>query len=347
MSLLVPIHARRKRPTGTTETRRETGSRAPQFPTPNPQPPFVVYPNQMTDSPISRRSVLAGAAALLARPGAAKARLKVAIFSKHLQFVQGDEMARAATDLGFDAVDITVRKGGHVEPARVAADLPPLVAAIRRRGLEVPMVTTDIVDAETPFAEDVLRTASGLGIRHYRFGGFRYAADQPYPAQLEAFRSRLAKLALLNGKYQTCAMYHTHSGAGLVGASIWDLYLIMRDLDPARMGVNFDVAHATVEGGLGGWINSFRITGPHVRGIAVKDFVWGKNSHGQWDALWTPLGEGMVRWPQFWEMVAQSGFDGPLQVHFEYELGPSREATYAAMKRDLATLRGQLAKAGL
>ncbi len=301
----------------------------------------------MTDAPISRRAVLAGAAALLARPAAARAKLKVAIFSKHLQFLQPAEVGHAAAELGFDAVDITVRKGGHVAPERVAQDLPRMVASIRSAGLQVPMITTDIVDAETPFAEDVLRTASGLGIRHYRFGGFRYAADQPYPAQLDAFRSRLAKLALLDGKCQTCAMYHTHSGAGLVGASIWDLYLIMRDLDPARMGVNFDVAHATVEGGLGGWINSFRITGPHLRGIAVKDFVWGKNARGQWDALWRPLGEGMVRWPQFWEMVAQSDFDGPLQVHFEYELGPSREATYAAMKRDLSTLRGQLAKAGL
>ncbi len=300
----------------------------------------------MHDSRISRRSLLAASASLLARPAAARTKLKVAIFSKHLQFLQGEEMAQAAADLGFDAVDITVRKGGHVAPERVARELPPLVAAIRRRGLEVPMITTDIVDAETPFAEDVLRTAAGLGIRHYRFGGFRYTADQPYTAQLEAFRPRLAKLAALNDRYQTCAMYHTHSGAGLVGASIWDLYLIMRDLDPARIGVNFDVAHATIEGGLGGWINSFRITGPHLRGIAVKDFVWGKNAKGQWDALWVPLGQGMVRWPQFWEMVAQSGFDGPLQVHFEYELG-SREATYAAMKRDLATLRAQLARAAL
>jgi len=284
---------------------------------------------------------------LMGRPVAAKARLKVAIFSKHLQFVQGPALAQAAADLGFDAVDITVRKGGHVAPERVAQDLPPLVAEIRKHRLDVPMITTDIADAESPFAEDILRTAASLDIRHYRFGGLRYASDRPYPAQLEAFRPRLAALARLNEKYRMCAMYHTHSGVGLVGASIWDLYILMRDLDPARMGVNFDVAHATVEGGLGGWINSFRITGPYVRGIAVKDFVWGKDARGQWDARWVPLGEGMVRWPQFWEMVAKTDFDGPLQIHFEYELGPTREDTYAAMRRDLATLRAQLAKAGL
>jgi sugar phosphate isomerase/epimerase len=301
----------------------------------------------MKEASISRRSLLAGAAALLARPAGAAPKLKVAIFSKHLQFVQGAELARAAADLGFDGVDITVRKGGHVLPERVRQDLPGLVATIRQHGLEVPMVTTDILDPETPFAEDIVRTAAELGIRHYRFGGFKYTADRPYPAQLEALRPRLAKLAAMNDKYQSCAMYHTHSGVGLVGASIWDLYLAMRDLDPKLVGVNFDVAHAVIEGGLGGWINSFRITGPHLRGIAVKDFVWAKDAKGKWKEQWVPLGEGMVHWPEFWGMLAPAGFDGPVQVHFEYPLPEAREGTYAAMKRDLATLRAQLAKAAL
>src|SRR5262249_43761698 len=170
----------------------------------------------MTSDSVSRRALLAGAAALWAAgPATARTRLKVAIFSKHLQFVQGAELAKAAAELGFDGVDITVRKGGHVAPERVKEELPPLVATIRGHGLEVPMITTDIVDAETPSAEDMVRTAAELGIRHYRFGGFKYAADKPYPAQLDAFRPRLAKLAQLNAKYQSCAMYHTHSGAGL------------------------------------------------------------------------------------------------------------------------------------
>ena len=81
-----------------------------------------------------------------------------------------------------------------------------------------------------------------------------------------------------------------------MGASIWDLHIIMQDLDPAQVGVNFDVAHATIEGGLGGWINSFHITGPHLRGIAVKDFVWAKDAKGLAAGM-GPLGQGMVHWP--------------------------------------------------
>jgi len=281
---------------------------------------------------------------------------KVAIFSKHLHFLRGDALAHAAAEIGYDAIDITVRGGGHIEPEKVRQDLPALVKIIRAQGLEVRMITTDIVDADTPFAEDMVAAAAGLGIVHYRFGGFKYTGE-PYARQLAAFRPRLAKLAALNSKYRSCAMYHTHSGPGVVGASIWDLHVIMQDLDPAQVGVNFDVAHATIEGGLGGWINSLRITGPHLRGIAVKDFAWAKDEKGSWQPQWRPLGEGMVRVAEFLQMVQAAGFQGPLQQHFEYPLGGANDGktsitipqaeVFAVMKRDLKTLRGQLAQAGL
>src|SRR3954468_11411877 len=128
---------------------------------------------------ISRRAMLAGGGALFfSRAASAKPKLKVSIFSKHLQFLQGEELAKATAAIGFDGVDLAVRKGGHVEPAAVARDLPALVSILRKNGLEVPMITTDIADAETPFAEDLLKAASALGIRYYRFGAFKWEAGK-------------------------------------------------------------------------------------------------------------------------------------------------------------------------
>jgi len=305
---------------------------------------------------LSRRSLLTGTAALAFAADEPRPAARVAIFSKHLQFLQGEALARGAAEIGFDGIDITVRKGGHVEPERVRQDLPSLVKTIRAQGLDVPMITTDIVDADTPFAADMVATAAGLGIMHYRFGGFKYTGD-PYPRQLAALRPRVAKLAALNARYRACAMYHTHSGAGVVGASIWDLHIILQDIDPAQVGVNYDVAHATIEGGVGGWINSFQITGPHLRGIAIKDFEWGKDGQGKWQPQWRPLGQGMVHLGEFLRMVKAAGFHGPLQQHFEYPLGGANDGkptltipqseVFAVMKRDLTTLRTQLAQARL
>jgi sugar phosphate isomerase/epimerase len=313
--------------------------------------------------PISRRALLAAAPALMTRPASAAdekasgGKLKAAIFSKHLHFVRGEELARTTAELGFDGLDLTVRKGGHVEPDRVAQDLPPLVKIIREHRLEVPMITTDIVDVETPHTEDILKTMAALGIRHYRWGGMRWVAADPYPAQIDRMKTRVARLAALNSRYSAQAMYHTHSGIDLVGSNIWDLYILLKEFDPKAVSVNYDVGHATVEGGFGGWINSFRISTSHLGGIAVKDFLWAKNARGNWEPQWKPLGDGMVRFPQFFGMVARSGFSGPLQLHFEYPLGGAndgkttltmpREEVLAAMKRDLSRLRGWLAQANL
>ena len=279
---------------------------------------------------------------------------KVAIFSKHLEFLEGEDLAKSAKEIGFDGIDLAVRKGGHIEPDQVRQNLPPLVAMIRKSGLEVPMLTTDIVDASTPFAEDILSVMADLGIHYYRWGGLKWAAGVPLTQQIERFKPRVAGLQSLNAKYQASAMYHTHSGTGLVGASIWDLHEILKGFDPQLVGVNFDVAHATIEGGLDGWIESFRITGPYLRGVAVKDFIWEKEAGGHWQANFKPLGTGMVRFPEFFKMLRAAQFSGPLQLHFEYPLGGaengkkkdlsmSREDILSAMKRDLTALRTLLA----
>ena len=284
--------------------------------------------------------------------------LKIAVFSKHLEFLEGEDLAKTANEIGFDGIDLAVRKGGHVEPERVGQDLPPLIGSIRRHGLEVPMITTDIIDADTPYAGEVLAAMTDLGIHHYRWGGLTWSNNGPLMKQIDEFRPRVAKLAALNARYQASAMYHTHSGIGLVGASIWDLHEILKGFDPKLVGVNYDIGHATVEGGFGGWVESLRITGEYLRGVAVKDFLWEKDEKGKWNAVWKPLGEGMVRFPQFFTMLREARFAGPLQIHYEYPLGGadkgkkkdltmSRADIFAAMKRDVGVLRGYLAAAQL
>jgi len=306
-------------------------------------------------SAFTRRAALLSSLGLFGLSAVSAVRsLKICVFSKHLQFLEGAALASAAADLGFDGIDITVRSGGHVEPARVAEDLPPLVAIIRKHGLDVPMVTSDIIDAASPHARAVLKTLADLGIHYYRWGGFKYGADPSIGAQIAAFHQRAADLAAINAEYKVCAMYHTHSGVNLVGAPVWDIVEILKSLDPSSIGINYDVGHATVEGGSGGWIDSFRVAQPCIRGVAVKDFVWQKQD-GDFQPAWVPLGQGMVRFPAFFAMLSQTAFDGPLQLHFEYPLlgvedGKRRLSgdpaqVFAAMRRDLGQLRTYLKQA--
>jgi sugar phosphate isomerase/epimerase len=313
--------------------------------------------DSMTNEVTRRAALLTSVAFVRVAAQPATRNLKIAIFSKHLQFIEGVELARCVAELGFNGIDLTVRAGGHVDPARAAQDLPQLVSLIRQEHLEVPMVTTDIVDADSPNARTVLKTLASLDIRYYRWGGFQYRESEPFGRQLDDFRKRAARLAALNAEYNVCAIYHTHSGVNLVGAPVWDIFQILKDLDPHAVAINYDVGHATVEGGLGGWIDSFRLSESYIRGVAIKDFVWQEGANGNWNPQWTPLGQGMVRLPKFFSLLAETAFDGPVQLHFEYPLGGAdagkrqltieRQQVFSAMRRDLQSLRTRLDEAGL
>jgi hypothetical protein len=87
--------------------------------------------------------------------------------------------------MGFQGLDVTVRPyPGHVDPTKVATDLPRFVEPIRRAGLQVRTITCPITDADSPNAEAILDAASSLGIHHYWWGTFRYEAGKPILAQL-------------------------------------------------------------------------------------------------------------------------------------------------------------------
>jgi hypothetical protein len=73
-------------------------------------------------------------------------KLKVDAYSRHLQWLRtADEIAEAVVEMGFDGLDITVRPyPGHVDPQKVAQELPPFVNTIRKHGLQVRTITCPI-----------------------------------------------------------------------------------------------------------------------------------------------------------------------------------------------------------
>ena len=58
------------------------------------------------------------------------------LFSKPLPGMGWRQLAQAAKSVGFGGIDLTVRRGGHVQPERATEDLPKAVEAIREQGLD-------------------------------------------------------------------------------------------------------------------------------------------------------------------------------------------------------------------
>jgi sugar phosphate isomerase/epimerase len=294
---------------------------------------------------VSRRAFLSAAtlgigalAALGADPTgtSGRSRLKVIGFIKPFQKLPFEEIADVSRTAGWDGVECPVRKGGTIEPEAAEEKLPGFVETMRKHQLEVPVIATDVEDAQNPVSQRVLKAASKLGIKRYRLKHYYYDLQQPIAPQLRNFAAKLRDLAQLNGDLGLQGAVQNHSGRNYVGAPVWDLWELMRDLDPKRMGIFFDIGHATIEGGYA-WPIHAKLAEPLLAVVSVKDFAWEKNQKGDWRAEWCPLGDGMVR-PQFFETLRKSAFGGPVSMHFEYNMGEGKQML-AAMKKDTEVLR--------
>lgn len=241
----------------------------------------------------------------------------ICIFSKHLQWLDYRQMAELAAKIGFSGVDLTVRPGGHVLPENVRVDLPEAVKQIRAQGLEVPMITTAISDAEDPTTRDILETAGKLGIRLYRPGWFRYQKGEQVSDQLAKARRQLEKLQVINKDMQIAASYQNHAGP-YIGSSGWDLLEILKGLDPRWTGVQFDIRHAMVEGPET-WPYVLELLAPYVNSVDIKDFTW--EVSGQLTLQNVPLGEGLVPFDLFLQKLGEFQIQPDFSIHYEYPLG--------------------------
>lgn len=271
---------------------------------------------------------------------------KISIFSKNLQWLDYQQMAATAAKMGFDGIDLTVRSKGHVLPERVEEDLPKAVEAVRKAGLNVYTLTTEITDAEDPYTERILKTARQLGIGYYRMNWFKYLEKNSIAKNLDTFKSTLVKMEKLNKKYNIHGAYQNHAGAGF-GAAVWDLWMVIKDLDPRWIGCQYDIRHATVEGA-NSWILGLELLHPFIKTINIKDFTWALKD-GNWTEENVALGKGMVNFKKYFELMKGYKYNGPVSVHYEYPLGGAeagsdkltieKEKVIEAMQKDLITLK--------
>lgn len=265
------------------------------------------------------------------------------IFSKHLQFLDYGAMADAAAEIGFDGIDLTVRPKGHVLPERATQDLPNAIQAIKKADLLGDMMATGVNNSEDPINREVLETASELGVKLYRLSYLNFDDDKTIPESIQSHNKQLMKLAALNRKLGITGAYQNHSGTRL-GAAIWDIHLVLKNIPSNEIGCQYDIRHGVVEGGAS-WQNGLKLIKPNINCIVLKDFVWAK-SDGRWRIKNVPLGTGMVDFPKYFKMLKEMKVKVPVTMHYEYSLegvehgekhlpAAKHKVVFDAMKRDL------------
>ena len=275
-----------------------------------------------------------------------KNKLAINLFSKHLQFLNYNEMAATAAEIGFDGLDLTVRPNGHVLPERVGDDLPKAVEAMTKYGLNSQMMTTNVWDIAESNQRKILQTASELGFSHYRTGWLAYPEDRTIPESQVIYSEQARDLAELNKSLGLIGCYQKHAG-NHVGAPIWDLPVILPSSDNEHLGCQYDIRHAIVEGGKS-WELDLRRIEPFIRSIVIKDFKWGFKN-GKWQPINTPLGDGMVDFKRYFSLLKRYKINVPISLHLEYDLGGAEHGAteitmnnyevFAKMKKDLSFIK--------
>ncbi|MGI6208988.1 MAG: sugar phosphate isomerase/epimerase family protein [Anaerolineae bacterium] len=274
--------------------------------------------------------------------------MKLVMFSKHLAPLSIEEAARRAGELGFEGLDLTVRPGGHIEPADALDALPKAVELVRGLGLDIPMITTGITSADDPHADDIFQAAAESGVRDLKLGYWRYEGFGSMRRQIEEAREALDGIAALAEKHEVRANLHIHSGNFLTAdaAVVWQLLL---GRNPDVIGAYIDPGHMTVEGGSGGWRMGMDLLTPWINLVAIKAMAWfheydAELGQERWSTRLVPLSQGLVPWREFFTYLHDIGFDGTISLHSEYQGSHSwrdlsLEELLAQTKEDLAFIK--------
>ena len=272
---------------------------------------------------------------------------RICLFTDHLDGASGfsyKEVARMLEQLGVSGPDLTVRRGGLVKAERVTEDLPKAAAIFKDHGLTIPTITTSLTNAaEAPvmFSKSLPESGSST-TRSATCVTRTWIIGENGESGRGMTWGGLVRLGKSLGIH---AGFHNHSGP-IVGGTLWDCFDLVERHDRKWLGIFFDIAHATIEGGKNGWNIGFRRIRNRVTMAAIKDFVWEK-VRGKWRTRWVPLGEGMVPFAEYLPLLLKTRFPGPLSLHIEYDPGGKTKVerfdrSFEAAARDLKFLREQL-----
>lgn len=273
-------------------------------------------------------------------------KLNINIFSKHLQFLDFKELGERTVEMGFNGVDLTVRPKGHVLPEQVFDVLPKAVETIKQSGSNCLMMSTAVNNINNTSDSNVLKAASNCGIKYYRTNWFKYSEDKSMTDSLSSYKSIVKDLSVFNKEHDLVGCYQNHAGTS-VGASLWEIKTILELANLDTFGVQYDIRHAVVEGGLS-WSNGLKLIKDNINSIVLKDFKWGQ-VNGVWKPINVPVGEGMVDFDSYFKLLKKYKISVPVSLHCEYDLGGaehgsktptiSHKAIYKAISKDLETLQ--------
>jgi sugar phosphate isomerase/epimerase len=277
----------------------------------------------------------------------------ISLFTACAPWLPLAELAPAAAAAGYSGLDLAC-KAQRFDPSRAPAfdnnaalldldalelEAPRVARLLALAGLRCPVLAGYALPDDTAAALALARAAPVLGAQLVRLWTPAPApAGRDLRVQFARLRRRWAELARIAAGEGCRFALELHDGT--LASSASGALRLFEGLDPAHVGVIFDVAN-TVREGHEDLAMAVGLLGPFLAHVHVKDL---RVQPGErWSGLassFAPLGEGILRWPLIIAVLRAAGYDGWLAV----ENFTGVERGVARIASDLAWLRAQLAR---
>lgn len=270
--------------------------------------------------------------------------MKIIYFSKYDQKLSVKKLGEKVKKMGFDGIDLVVRPGHPVNPDNVSEALPRAQRIWNSQGIEAAMVTTnfDFLNPEAPEVKHLYAACSEAGVKWIKLAYWEYGRGQNYWKEVDKIRKVLEGFEKLSRKYEIKTCYHTHSGA-FYGSNCAGLMHLIKGSNPEYIGAYIDTGHLILDGE--DYRMGLAMVKDYLSLVALKDVVYTKGEENG-ELVDKPefikLGEGLVPWKKFFTFLLDTGYDGPLSIHGEYEV--DKRVRDKWMQEDLEFIRGVLKK---
>jgi sugar phosphate isomerase/epimerase len=236
--------------------------------------------------------------------------MKYSVFSGVLPELSPEEAVEAIARNGYDGVEWRVNGEYHFPAAEIEKHTARIRSLSAGAGLDVVSLTgyTPLDDSED--LRRMTAAAGEIGCPRFRAFAAHYDPDEDYWAQHDRIRADLDTVENVVRGSGVKALLEVHFGTLLASPSLaWE---IMRDHDPALVGVILDPANTVIEGAMPTRMG-LDMLGPYVDLVHVKNICWERTDEdGGWRWRFADLVEGQLDWTECIPALRQSGYDGYL-----------------------------------
>jgi sugar phosphate isomerase/epimerase len=216
--------------------------------------------------------------------------------------------------LGFNLIELPVRPGFPVAPARIEQDLPAAVKTLADLGVQVVNVTVDL-----PLRDERLYAAcaaSGIAMNRVIF---KRSTPSYWEAEAAAHRQLDEALPLCEHYGVKIGVQHHYGGS--IPLNSMGLHHLLKDYEPRWVGAIWDPAHNALQGEDA--LTGLELVQSHLCMVNLKNAYWRRTNppdggEAQWGAYFCAGPHGRTSWADVAKGVKLVGYRGPITFSAEY-----------------------------